>query len=105
MGPAMIRSGNLLANARTNLPPDEAITTLAELPGARIERMSSAILIAFRSNEFLSTHPQRLEHRVCRVGVESRLELGEQLARNGRDVFHARHREQQPLSASVEGDL
>ena len=70
MGPAMIRCGNLLANARTNLP-DEAITTLAGLPGARIERMSSrTILIASRSNEFLSTHPQRLEHRVCRVGVD-----------------------------------
>ena len=78
MGPAMIRCGNLLANVPTNLP-DEAITTLAGLPGARIERMSSAILIASRSNEFLSTHPQRLEHRVCCIGVESRLELGEQL--------------------------
>lgn len=37
---AMIKTRNLFANAATYLP-DEAITRLAELPGARIERIVS----------------------------------------------------------------
>ena len=50
-------------------------------------------------------HPHRLEHRVHRVGVEAGLELGEQLAGDGRDVGHAGHRQQDTLPTGVEGDL
>jgi hypothetical protein len=36
-----------------------------------------------------SPNSQRLKYRISRVSVEPRLELGEQLARNGRDVLDA----------------
>ena len=41
----------------------------------------------------VSSYSQCLEHRIGRVSVEPRLELGEQLAGNGRDVLDARHRQ------------
>jgi hypothetical protein len=40
------------------------------------------------------THSQRLKYRICRVSVKPRLELGEQLTGDGRDILDARHRQQ-----------
>jgi hypothetical protein len=53
----------------------------------------------------LSPHSQRLKYRIGGICVEPRLELGEQLAWNGRDVLDACHRQQEPFGPGVEGDL
>jgi hypothetical protein len=63
------------------------------------------ILCPMFSSDVFSSHPQRLEHRIDRIGVESGLELGEQFAGDRRNILHAGHRQQQPLGSSVEGDL
>jgi hypothetical protein len=53
----------------------------------------------------ISPHSQCLKYRIARVSIEPRLELGEQLARDRRDVLDARHRQQQTLGPRVECDL
>jgi len=48
-------------------------------------------------------HPQCLEHRISRIGLEARLELGEQRRGNRGDVLHARHCQQQTHCSSILG--
>ena len=52
-----------------------------------------------------SLHAQRLEHRIHGIGVEARLELGEQLSRNRWNILHARHRQKNAFGTGIEGDL
>jgi hypothetical protein len=48
-------------------------------------------------------HSERLKRRIPGVRVEPGLKLGEQLARDSRDIFDAGHGQQNALRASVKG--
>jgi hypothetical protein len=52
---------------------------------------------AASSKAWESVDPKRLECGVCGIGVEARLELGEEFAGNRLNIRRARHREQKPL--------
>ena len=62
-------------------------------------------LNAYRIGPLPLLHAHCLEHGIHRISVEPRLELGEQLAGNRRDVLHARHRQKDAFGSGVEGDL
>ena len=48
-----------------------------------VGEISCSAMASFRRHVgFLSLHSQRLEYRINRISVETRLELGEQLARH-----------------------
>ena len=82
----------------TSVPPSRFGPALAAWSFRTIQRPDS-----YRAR--LSPYSKGLKYRIGRISVEPRLELGEQLAGNGRDVLDARHRQQEPFGPGVEGDL
>lgn len=52
-----------------------------------------------------SLHPEPVEHRISRAGVETGLEFGEQFSWYGGNITHARHGEKHALGTRIEGAL
>ena len=91
--------------------PDETLTAFQALVRKTVSKVWAGLRsLAFgvscaqliRSN---SSHTKRRKRRIHRIAVEAGLELGKQLAGDGRDVRHAGHRQQDTFRTGIESHL
>lgn len=57
------------------------------------------------NHQYRSLHPQRLKNSIRRIGVETRLELGEELTRYCRNIPDAGHRKEQTFRPCIRRNL